>query len=133
MLEKKFQSDIMNNIFEWKGSLNSGTSKDSSAPGFSMDAFYRISAFNLGYGSNRVDLNDTVKYTNILNNAIAIEFPNVKIQNDMDRVIVIREVDPVRKPRKRISSQVEKNRHERFRSVWQVRKKRFESPCESDE
>ena len=48
-----------------------------------MDASYRIIAFNLGYGSNQVDLNDTVKYTNILNNAIAIEFPNVKIQNDM--------------------------------------------------
>ena len=53
-------------------------------------------AFNLGYSSNQVDLNDTVKYTNILNNAIAIEFPNVKIQNDMDRVIVIQEVDPAR-------------------------------------
>ena len=80
-----------------------------------MDASYRIIAFNLGYGSNQVDLNDTVKYTNILNNAIAIEFPNVKIQNDMDRVIVIQEVDPARKQ--------EEYRHELKEIVMKIQKR----------
>lgn len=80
-----------------------------------MDASYRIIAFNLGYSSNQVDLNDTVKYTNILNNAIAIEFPNVKIQNDMDRVIVIQEVDPARKQ--------EEYRHELKEIVMKIQKR----------
>lgn len=77
----------------------------------------------------QVDLNDTVKYTNILNNAIAIEFPNVKIQNDMDRVIVIQEVDPARKQ--------EEYRHELKEIVMKIQKrdgkyeKRFKSPCRS--
>lgn len=96
-LEKKFQSDIMNNILNGKVHSIQELRRDSSLLGISMDASYRIVAFNLGYGMNQVDLNDTVKYTNILNNAIAIEFPNVKIQNDMDKVIVIQEVDATKK------------------------------------
>lgn len=96
-LEKKFQSDIMNNILNGKVHSIQELRRDSSLLGISMDAAYRIVAFNLGYGMNQVDLNDTVKYTNILNNAIAIEFPNVKIQNDMDKVIVIQEVDATKK------------------------------------
>ena len=89
--------------------------RDSSLLGISMDASYRIIAFNLGYSSNQVDLNDTVKYTNILNNAIAIEFPNVKIQNDMDRVIVIQEVDSARKQ--------EEYRHELKEIVMKIQKR----------
>lgn len=96
-LEKKFQSDIMNNILNGKVHSIQELRRDSALLGISMDASYRIVAFNLGYGTNQIDLNDTVKYTNILNNAIAIEFPNVKIQNDMDKVIVIQEVDAAKK------------------------------------
>lgn len=96
-LEKKFQSDIMNNILNGKVHSIQELRRNSSLLGISMDATYRIVAFDLAYGRNAVDLNDTIKYTNILNNAIAIEFPNVKIQNDMDKVIVIQEVDPKKK------------------------------------
>ena len=96
-LEKKFQSDIMNNILNGKVHSIQELRRNSSLLGISMDATYRIVAFDLAYGQNAVDLNDTIKYTNILNNAIAIEFPNVKIQNDMDKVIVIQEVDPKKK------------------------------------
>ena len=92
-LEKKFQSNILNGKVHSIQELR----RNSSLLGISMDATYRIVAFDLAYGQNAVDLNDTIKYTNILNNAIAIEFPNVKIQNDMDKVIVIQEVDPKKK------------------------------------
>ena len=114
-LEKKFQSDIMNNILNGKVHSIQELRRDSSLLGISMDASYRIIAFNLGYSSKQVDLNDTVKYTNILNNAIAIEFPNVKIQNDMDRVIVIQEVDPARKQ--------EEYRHELKEIVMKIQKR----------
>ena len=126
-LEKKFQSDIMNNILNGKVHSIQELRRDSSLLGISMDASYRIIAFNLGYSSNQVDLNDTVKYTNILNNAIAIEFPNVKIQNDMDRVIVIQEVDPARKQEE---YRHELNSHEDPEACGKY-EKRFESLCRS--
>ena len=126
-LEKKFQSDIMNNILNGKVHLIQELRRDSSLLGISMDASYRIIAFNLGYSSNQVDLNDTVKYTNILNNASLLNL-NVKIQNDMDRVTC--------DPASASARKQEEYRHElkeivmKIRSVWQVRK-RFESLCRS--
>ena len=54
---------------------------------------YRVIAFDLVSDAQENDLNEKVKYSNILYNAIAIEIPNIKIQNNMDKVIVIQQAD----------------------------------------
>lgn len=96
-LEKKFQNDIVNNILNGKVHSTQELQREIKLLGIPLDAYYRIIVFNLGYSRAAEEFNEKVKYTNVLNNAIAASFPKVKIQNDMDRVIVIQQVDPEQK------------------------------------
>lgn len=96
-LEKKFQNDIVNNILNGKVHSTQELQRDIKLLGIPIDGDYRIVVCNLGYNREDDGLNEKVKYTNVLNNAIAASFSRVKIQNDMDRVIVIQQVDPDQK------------------------------------
>lgn len=96
-LEKKFQNDIINNILNGKVHSTLELQRDLKLLGMSQDACYRIIVFNLGYSKENIDLNMKLQYVNVLNHAIIAAFPRAKIQNDMERVIVIQQVDPKQK------------------------------------
>lgn len=96
-LEKKFQNDIVNNILNGKVHSTQELQRDIKLLGIPMDGDYRIVVCNLGYNREADGFNEKVKYTNVLNNAITVSFSRAKIQNDMDRVIVIQQVDPNQK------------------------------------
>lgn len=114
-LEKKFQNDIMNNILNGKFHSVQELQRDAKLLGIPLDANYRIVIFSLNHDGEAMELNDKVKSTNVLNNAIATSMPNVKIQNDMDRVIVMQEVKPEQK--------VEEYRKEIKNTVVKIQKK----------
>ena len=140
-LEKKFQNDVMNNILNGKLNSRQELQRDIRLLGIPLDGVYRVIVFNLIDEKNGEpeDINDKVKYVNMLYNAIHSEFTDVKIQNDMDRVIVIQEIkkeqrseeyrktlmETVKKVQKRVSAE---NRYLRVRAgagkevegVWNI-------------
>lgn len=92
-LKKQFQSDIVNNILNGRVLSLQELQKDCALLEIPVNENYRVIAFDLASDAQENDLNEKVKYSNILYNAIAIEIPNIKIQNNMDKVIVIQQVD----------------------------------------
>lgn len=93
-LEKKFQNDIINNILNGKINSRQELQRDIRLLGIPLDGHYRVIVFNLRHEKDDAieDMNDKVKYVNLLFNSVVSEFADVKVQNDMDTVIMIQQV-----------------------------------------
>ena len=92
-LEKKFQSDIWNNILNGKVHTLQELRRSTKILGINIEADYRVLVFCLNGNDDRKaeDINERMKYFKVLNDAIMANVPNVKIQNDLDKVIVTQE------------------------------------------
>ncbi len=112
-LEKKFQNDIMHNLLNGKVHSIEQLQKSTNLIGVALNGSYRVLVF--GFKNERedayLDFNKKTQYTNILNDAILMYFINARIQNDLDRVIVIQDINPEQKQeeyRKEIKTIAEK-------------------------
>nr|WP_296266694.1 PucR family transcriptional regulator [uncultured Merdimonas sp.] len=93
-LEKKFQNDIMHNILHGKIDSIAELQKNTSLLGVPINGFFRAVVFGIkGEDREKKDFKSKISDTNLLSDAIACHFPNVKVYNDLDRIVVVQEVD----------------------------------------
>lgn len=93
-LEKKFQNDIMHNILNGKIDSISELQKNTSLLGVSINGSFRVIVFGLkGEDRDKRDFKSKISDTNLLSDAIACQMTNVKIYNDLDRIVVVKEVN----------------------------------------
>ena len=99
-LETKFKNDIWNNILNGKVNTVHELKKSMNLLGIDIDASYRVLVFCLSddKAGEADDMQERMKYFKLLNEAIISNFQNVKIQNDMDKIIIIQQVDQNQKP-----------------------------------
>ena len=93
-LEEKFQNDIITQLL--KGKIHSPIEFDRAVRhlGIPLDADYRVLIFKL-WNENAGEyekLNEKYKYDSILRDAILNEFEEVRVRNDVDKVIVIQQI-----------------------------------------
>ena len=88
-LEKKFQNDIMHNILNGKI-----LQKNTTLLGVDINGSYRVIVFGMANESmTKGDFKAKVKDTNVLSQAIVHYIKDAKIQNDLDKIVVIQAVD----------------------------------------
>ena len=93
-LEKKFQNDIMHNILNGKIDSISELQKNTSLLGVPINGSFRVIVFGLkGEDRDKRDFKSKISDTNLLSDAIACQIINVKIYNDLDRIVVVKEVN----------------------------------------
>lgn len=93
-LEKKFQNDIMHNILNGKIDSISELQKNTSLLGVPINGNFRVIVFGLkGEDRDKRDFKSKISDTNLLSDAIACQMTNVKIYNDLDRIVVVKEVN----------------------------------------
>ena len=93
-LEKKFQNDIMHNILNGKIDSISELQKNTSLLGVPINGSFRVIVFGLkGEDRDKRDFKSKISDTNLLSDAIACQMINVKIYNDLDRIVVVKEVN----------------------------------------
>lgn len=93
-LEKKFQNDIMHNILNGKIDSISELQKNTSLLGVPINGSFRVIVFGLkGEDRDKRDFKSKISDTHLLSDAIACQMTNVKIYNDLDRIVVVKEVN----------------------------------------
>lgn len=93
-LEKKFQNDIMHNILNGKIDSISELQKNTSLLGVPINGNFRVIVFGLkGEDRDKRDFKSKISDTHLLSDAIACQMTNVKIYNDLDRIVVVKEVN----------------------------------------
>lgn len=94
-LEKKFQNDILNNILYGKIGSAAELSKSTNLLGMDINSYYRAVVFGVTCeGRPPKDINEKIKNINDLEDTIRQRFPKVKVHKDMDKVVVVQEIDP---------------------------------------
>lgn len=98
-LEEKFQNDIITQLLT--GKIHSVQEVDQAVRhlGIPLDADYRVLIFKL-WNENTEEfekLNEKYKYDSILRDAVLNEFEEVRVRNDVDKVIVIQQIRPHQK------------------------------------
>ena len=93
-LEEKFQNDIITQLL--KGKIHSPIEFDRAVRhlGIPLEADYRVLIFKI-WNENAGEyekLNEKYKYDSILRDAILNEFEEVRVRNDVDKVIVIQQI-----------------------------------------
>ena len=93
-LEKKFQNDIMHNILNGKIHSIGELQKNTTLLGVDINGSYRVIVFGMANESmTKGDFKAKVKDTNDLSQAIVHYIKDAKIQNDLDKIVVIQAVD----------------------------------------
>ena len=93
-LEKKFQNDIMHNILNGKIHSIGELQKNTTLLGVDINGSYRVIVFGMANESmTKGDFKAMVKDTNVLSQAIVHYIKDAKIQNDLDKIVVIQAVD----------------------------------------
>ena len=93
-LEKKFQNDIMHNILNGKIDSISELQKNTSLLGVPINGSFRVIVFGLkGEDRNKREFKSKISDTHLLSDAIACQMTNVKIYNDLYRIVVVKEVN----------------------------------------
>ncbi len=95
-LEKKFQNDIMNNILNGKVRFGEELKKAVKLLGLPADGCYRVIIWNLYEEGAKEpeDLNNKMKYAGLLYDAVKAEFCDIRLLNDLDKVIVLQSLSP---------------------------------------
>lgn len=93
-LEKKFQNDIMHNILNGKIHSIGELQKNTTLLGVDINGSYRVIVFGMANESmTKGEFKAKVKDTNVLSQAIVHYIKDAKIQNDLDKIVVIQAVD----------------------------------------
>ncbi len=113
-LEKKFQNDIIHNILNGKIHSMGELQKNTSLLGVDINGSYRVIVFGMTNESMaRGDFKAKVKDIDVLSDLIRSRISKAKIHNDLDKIVVIQEVDreqtqeEYRKNIKKIAEQVQ--------------------------
>ncbi|MEG0228793.1 MAG: PucR family transcriptional regulator ligand-binding domain-containing protein [Lachnospiraceae bacterium] len=94
-LEKKFQNDILNNILNGKVSSNEELKKSTTLLGLDINGYYRAIVFGAAQeGTPQKDINEKIQQINCMEEVISQQIPEVKVHKDLDKVVVIQEVNP---------------------------------------
>ena len=98
-LEEKFQNDIITQLLIGKIHSMQELERAIGHLGIPLDAGYRVLIFKLWNETAEEfeKLNETFKYDSILRDAILNEFEDVRVRNDVDKVIVIQQIRPGQK------------------------------------
>lgn len=112
-LEEKFQNDIITQLLNGKIHSVQGLDRAIGHLGIPLNADYRVLIFRLWNeaAGEFEKLNEKYKYDNILRDAILNEFEDIRVRNDVDKVIVIQQVRPCQKQevyRRELKATVEK-------------------------
>lgn len=113
-LEKKFQNDIIHNILNGKIHSMGELQKNTSLLGVDINGSYRVIVFGMTNESMaRGDFKAKVKDIDVLSDLIRSRISKAKIHNDLDKIVVIQEVEreqtqeEYRKSIKKIAEQVQ--------------------------
>ncbi|MFR2693520.1 MAG: PucR family transcriptional regulator ligand-binding domain-containing protein [Enterocloster bolteae] len=113
-LEKKFQNDIIHNILNGKIHSMGELQKNTSLLGVDINGSYRVIVFGMTNESMaRGDFKAKVKDIDVLSDLIRSRISKAKIHNDLDKIVVIQEVEreqtqeEYRKNIKKIAEQVQ--------------------------
>ena len=93
-LEERFQNDSMNRILSGKLHTRQEIERDIKLLGIPMEADYRVlimKLWNEGAGDFE-KLNDGFHYVSILRDAVVREFGNIRIRDDVDKVVIIQQI-----------------------------------------
>ncbi|MDY2661755.1 MAG: PucR family transcriptional regulator ligand-binding domain-containing protein [Bariatricus massiliensis] len=94
-LEKKFQNDILCNILSGKVSSAEELKKSTSLLGIDIDSYYRVLVFGVtNEGKKKKDINEKIRHINLLEEALERQIRDVKIHKELDKVVVVQEVNP---------------------------------------
>ncbi|MEY8410681.1 PucR family transcriptional regulator ligand-binding domain-containing protein [Lachnospiraceae bacterium 62-26] len=98
-LEEKFQNDIITQLLIGKIHSMQELERAIGHLGIPLDAGYRVLIFKLWNETAEEfeKLNEAFKYDSILRDAILSEFEDVRVRNDVDKVIVIQQIRPGQK------------------------------------
>ncbi len=98
-LEEKFQNDIITQVLHGKTHTIQELERAIRYLGISADATYRVLIFKLWNESTEEfeKLNEKFKYDSILRDAVLSEFEDIRVRNDVDKVIVIQQIKPGQK------------------------------------
>ncbi len=90
-MEKKYENDILNDILYGKIKLGHDLKKNAELLGLDGEAYYSIIVFTFsGCRSGRGEKHsDTIKYCNMIYDLVLRCFPKARVQNDINKVIVI--------------------------------------------
>ena len=93
-LEKKFQNDIIHNILNGKIHSMGELQKNTSLLGVDINGSYRVIVFGMTNESMaRGDFKAKVKDIDVLSDLIRSRISKAKIHNDLDKIVVIQEVE----------------------------------------
>ncbi len=98
-LEERFQNDSMNRILSGKLHTRQEIERDIKLLGIPMEADYRVlimKLWNEGAGDFE-KLNDGFHFVSILRDAVVREFGNIRIRDDVDKVVIIQQIRPGQK------------------------------------
>ncbi len=93
-LEERFQNDSMNRILSGKLHTRQEIERDIKLLGIPMEADYRVlimKLWNEGAGDFE-KLNDGFHFVSILRDAVVREFGNIRIRDDVDKVVIIQQI-----------------------------------------
>lgn len=93
-LEERFQNDSMNRILSGKLHTRQEIERDIKLLGIPMEADYRVlvmKLWNEGAGDFE-KLNEGFHYVSILRDAVVREFGNIRIRDDVDKVVIIQQI-----------------------------------------
>lgn len=125
-LEKKYQNDILHNILNGETHSIEEMKKNVSLLGMSFGGTYRAVVFGMDYkkGKEPKDINIRVSDVNIVKEGVRRCFPKAVILNDLDKVIVVSEVDEELQEKE--FRELMQTSMERLQGFIQEQKKNFE-------
>lgn len=93
-LEKKFQNDILNGILSGKVISEKELNKSASLLGMDMEGYYRVIVFGVtNVSGKQKNINEKFLHINCLEETVRLQFRDVKVHKDMDKVVVIQPAD----------------------------------------
>lgn len=92
-LEKKYQNDILHGILSGEACSVEELKRSTRLLGMSVDKVYQVIVFGLEYNEKKSpeDINIRMDDVNVLREIVKKCFPDAIIQNDLDKVVVVRE------------------------------------------
>lgn len=96
-LEKKFQNDILNNILNDKVASEAEMEKSAGLLQMDIEGTYRVIVFGVkNEGKPQKDMNEKLMHISCLEEAVRRRLPGVKIHRDLDKIVAIKEADPMK-------------------------------------
>ncbi len=93
-LERKFQNDILYNILNGKVDSMDELRRRTNLLGMPLEGCYRVVVFGFeDTGRKNGDFDRKIQEAGLLNDAVSAVYEKAKVQNDLDKVIVVQQAD----------------------------------------